>query len=149
MGFITLTINKDELTNYSSGKLGELNSKAGSFLDEIAEIYKDSMVDEAPEVSGETKRQTIWEYIAEFIRSVYSTVPWWDALVGGHAVYGPIFSDKQRRWWFWYLNTVLGGSYVNKTNGYYPGNDYPSIAFDNAEGSVDQKLEEFLDWLVD
>ena len=51
-------------------------------------------------------------------------VPLWHYVVDGHRV---LTTEKSRRWWFWYLKNVLGGSYTRKTSGppgYVPPNRY-------------------------
>ncbi|KYC53875.1 MAG: hypothetical protein AMQ22_00075 [Candidatus Methanofastidiosum methylothiophilum] len=118
------------------------------FVGDVLDIYKFSMQDIAPERQGNTKRNITVERLSDSLGFVYSEVDWWDPLVGGHAVYGPIFSERQRRWWFWYLNTVLGGVYVNKTEGYKGGDDFPLEAFYNAEADVESRISEFGDLLV-
>lgn len=118
------------------------------FVGDVLDIYKFSMYDVAPERQGNTKRNITVERLSDSLGFVYSDVDWWDPLVGGHAVYGPVFSERQIRWWFWYLNTVLGGVYVNKTEGYKGGDDFPLEAFYNGEADVENRISEFGDLLV-
>lgn len=118
------------------------------FVGDALDIYKFSMQDVAPERQGNTKRNITVERLSDSFGFVYSDVDWWDPLVGGHAVYGPIFSERQIRWWFWYLNTVLDGVYINKTEGYKGGDDFPLEAFYNAEADVESRISEFGDLLV-
>jgi len=149
MGTIEFKIDKESLETEFQEKLNELPTKASNFMDEIAEIYLKEMQYLTPVQTGNLVLFTIIEEFGELGRSIYSTASYFDWIVGGHNVYGPIFSDLQRRWWFWYLNTILGGSYTNKTSGYKGGDDYPLEAFYNSESDVDNKLDEFATWLTE
>ncbi len=118
-------------------------------MDDVGDIYLDAMQQVTPiGETGDLYYQTCVESEGALKRTIYSTSPHWDFVAGGHDVLGPIFSDLQRRWWFWYLYNVLGGWYERKTMGYYEGVDYPLVAFENGEGGVNNRLDEFLDWIV-
>lgn len=149
MGYITLTKN-DQVTPELQAKIEEILGKASDTMDDIGDIYKDYMQELTP--IGETQDlydATFVDSDGQLKRTIYSAMYYFDCVVGGHAVYGPIFSDLQRRWWFWYLYNVLGGVYENKTNGFQPPNDYPQEAFDNAQMDVDVRLDEFVDWIAE
>jgi hypothetical protein len=148
----SLEANKSEtITDELEGLLGELMPQGILMMDDIGEIYKNAMQDVTP--IGETQQlyaQTLVESFGDMDRYISSEADHFDPVVGGHIVYGPIFSDLQRRWWFWYLNSVLGGEYTPKvgSGNKLPGNDYPSEAFVNADADVEARVNEFLDYLV-
>lgn len=57
--------------------------------------------------------------------------PLWHYIVGGHRT---LTTERSRRWWFWYLQNVLGGSYTPKTgggSGYVPPDRYHERAVNN------------------
>lgn len=57
-------------------------------------------------------------------RTARNGTPLWCYVVDGYRV---LNTEKSRRWWFWYLKNVLGGSYTRKTSGppgYVPPNRY-------------------------
>lgn len=148
MGYIQL-IKQDKVTPELQAKIDEIFGKANETMDDIGDIYREAMEQVTP--IGETQdlyNATTVDSEGPLTRVIYSAMYYFDYVVGGHAVYGPIFSDLQRRWWFWYLYNVLGGVYNNRTNGFQPPNDYPAEAFDNAEPDVDRRLDEFLDWII-
>lgn len=148
MGQIQFT-KDDQLSPELRDILSELDSYAESAMDDIGTIEQDAMQFIVPiGATGELGHNIIVEVDGKLSRSIYSLSDHWDAVVGGHNVFGPIFSDKQRRWWFWYLWNILGGEYVNKTDGYLPGNDFPLIAMEMADSNVEARVNEFLDQVV-
>ena len=61
-------------------------------------------------------------------RSIVNNTPYLKWILSGHRV---LTTPRSKRWWFWYLNTVLGGGYTRKTNGargYVAPNNYPRRA---------------------
>ena len=149
MGFMEIRKGNDEVTPDLHDKQDNLLVQAIVTLDIIAELYKEFMQAVTP--IGETNQlHDLTDIFSDdtLSRWIISEAPHFDWIVPGHAVYGPIFSDKQRRWWFWYLNNVLGGEYTNNAMGKTGPNDYPQIAFDMAEGDVNAEAEEFLNWIV-
>jgi hypothetical protein len=121
------------------------------FMDDVGEILKESLQLFTP--IGDTQQLhdlIVVESMGDLVRYIYSEADHFDPVVDGHMVYGPVFSDKQRRWWFWYLDAVLGGSYEPKvgSGNKLPANDYPSLAVEDADGSIELRAEEFLDQIV-
>jgi hypothetical protein len=141
---LTFTIGKDTVQGLYQKLVDELPDDTTLLLDDLSEIYKENMDIEAPYLTGYLISMHIVEMLGTYDRYIYSDASYFDDVVGGHAVYGPIFSDKQRRWWFWYLKNVLGGSYENKTDGHQPGNDYPTRAYYNAQSAIDARIQEYL-----
>lgn len=149
MGFMEIRKGIDEVTPDLQDKRDNLLIQAIVTLDIIAELYKEFMQAVTP--IGETNQlHDLTNVFSDdtLSRWIGSEAPHFDWIVPGHNVHGPIFSDRQRRWWFWYLNNVLGGEYANKTDGKTEPNDYPLIAFEMAEGDVNAQAEEFTDWIV-
>lgn len=44
-------------------------------------------------------------------KQIINNVDYWVYVVYGHKLW---VSEKQRKWWFWYLREMLGGSYTRK-----------------------------------
>ena len=141
---LTYNIGKQSLYDFYQKLISEIPDDTTLLLDDLGEIYKENMDIEAPFLTGYLISQHIVEMLGTYDRYIYSDAPYFDDVVAGHAVYGPIFSEKQRRWWFWYLHNVLGGSYENKTDGHQPGNNYPTRAYYNAQPTVDARIQEYL-----
>lgn len=148
MGFIELR-KDDQVSPALQEELDQLMPQAESTMDDVGNIYLDATQQVTPiGETGDLFHETIVESDGPLSKIIYSTSSHWDYVVGGHDVFGPIFSDLQRRWWFWYLNEVLGGWYENKTMGYYEGVDYPLSAFENAEPEIENRLDDFLNQIV-
>ena len=144
MDSINFIVGRDTILAAYQKIIDDFPGKTSDLVDELAELYRGYMVAEAPYIFGDMREGHVIESTGEFTRYVYSDVPYFDAVVNGHVVNGPIYSDKQRRWWFWYLRTVLGGDYSNKTDGFQQGNNYPERAYNNAQSSIDNKMQEYL-----
>lgn len=77
-------------------------------------------------------------------RRIVNNVEYVKYVLSGHRV---LTTPRSRRWWFWYLNTQLGGQYSRKTSGgrgYVPPNNYPGRAVvaltrGNALGMIERK----------
>jgi len=150
LGSINTTKNED-ITPDLISLIGDVKDEGSNMMDDIGDIYKNAMQDVTP--IGDTQQLwslTLVESFGDMDRYISSEADYFDPVVDGHIVYGPIFSDLQRRWWFWYLNAVLGGDYDVKVGAgnKMEGNDYPSEAFDNADADVTARVNEFLDYLV-
>ncbi|MBZ2167008.1 hypothetical protein [Methanobacterium spitsbergense] len=141
---LTFKIGKDNVYNLYQKIIDGLPDDTILLLDDLAEIYKDNMDIEAPNLTGFLISMHVIEQLGTYDRYIYSEASYFDDVVSGHAVYGPIFSDLQRRWWFWYLQNVLGGEYENRTDGRQPGNDYPTRAYHNAQSAIDYRLHEYI-----
>lgn len=144
MASVQLTT-KDEVSPYVDAVIESLRSGASPFMDDIGDIYKEAEQQLAP--IGETNQ--LYDAIGvdvldEYTRSIYSVIYYNVWVIEGHAT---MVTEKQRRWWFWYLHTVLGGVYERKTEGepgYAGPNDYVSEAYDMADGDVDTAIDDFL-----
>lgn len=148
MGFVQISKN-DQVSPELQDVLDNLMGYAESAMDDIGDIFQDAMEFVVPiGETGELGHLITVDNEGNLTRVIYSMSDHWDAVVGGHAVLGPIFSDAQRKWWFWYLNNVLGGEYTNKTDGYLPGNDFPLIAIAMGESDVDVRLDQFTDQII-
>lgn len=150
MGSVETSLNQT-VTDEIDALIGDINDQGSVMMDDIADIYKNAMQDVTP--IGETSQLyslTLVESFGDMDRYISSEADYFDPVVDGHMVYGPVFSDLQRRWWFWYLYAVLGGEYDVKvgSGNKMTGNDYPSEAFDNADADVEARVNEFLDYLV-
>lgn len=147
----TINIRKEgEALKYVKDKAKQIKPQAKEMIDDVADIYFDALQDRTP--IGETKKlyKLATIKIESFLaRYIYSKATYFDWIVGGHKVYGPIFSEKQRRWWFWYLHNVLGGSYKRKTDGKTEPNDYPLDAFTKSDSNVNARVNKYLDWIGD
>ena len=148
----TIGVSKDEIVQDALASLvDDLPNNAFTFIDDVAEILKSAMMDITP--IGETSQLhdlTTILYLGDLVRYIYSEAPYFDDVVDGHYVFGPVFSDKQRRWWFWYLRTELGGVYTPKvgSGNRMEGNDYPLVAIDNADPDIEQRASDFLDLIT-
>lgn len=77
--------------------------------------------------------------IQDNIGEILCNVFYWRHVVYGHRV---LTTDKSRKWWFWYLKNILGGSYQRKTDGpvgYVPPNDYILRASVNVMSKIDME----------
>jgi len=61
----------------------------------------------------------------------------------GREVMGPFFSELQRRWWFWTLDNVYGGSYepIVGTGNKTQGNKFMDRTLDYVEGNMETYIE--------
>ena len=142
---VTTLISKDELTGFMQSMMDRFMPETDSMLDDLGEIYVEEMQTANP--IGETHELNDLTMVLsedEFTRYIFSAAGHFVPVVEGHDVFGPIFSDKQRAWWFWYLNNVLGGVYDNKTDGYLEGNPYPAEAFEMADGEVQDRMQVYM-----
>ncbi|MCE7699764.1 MAG: hypothetical protein K8E24_013445 [Methanobacterium paludis] len=141
---VTMTINKGSLQNCYDKIVTEMPDNTVLLLDDLGEICKEKMDIEAPSGTGNLISQHTVEDFGTYARYICSEVEYFDPLVGGHNVFGPIFSDLQRRWWFWYLKNELGGEYENKTDGHYEGDNYPMRAYYDAQAEMDSRMQDYL-----
>lgn len=144
MGVLEYHFDKDNVQGVYLNLVGEFPNDSVILVDDLAEIYRGYMADESPFVIGDMREGLVIENIGMYGRYVFSDVPYFDAVVAGHWVYGPIFTEKQLKWWFWYLRVMLGGEYVNKTDGFKEGNDFPSRAYEKAQPRIDDRIQQFL-----
>ncbi|MCE7699503.1 MAG: hypothetical protein K8E24_012100 [Methanobacterium paludis] len=143
---VTQTIHKDTVQNIYDRIVSELPDNTVDLLDDLGEIYKESMDNDAPYLTGFLVSMHIVEQLGTYDRYIYSEADYFDSVVGGHTVWGPIFSDTQRKWWFWYLANVLGDSYEPKvgSGNKMEGNNYPMRAYYDAQGAKDARVQDFL-----
>lgn len=150
MGFIQLQKDQDPTSDLQS-TLDELHSQAFVLMDLVGQIYLEFIQPMTP--VGETSELlNLTDVFVEddLERWVGSMAEHFDYIVPGHTIAGVFNSERQTRWWFWYLNNVLGGEYDVKygTGNKTPEYDYPGMAFDMADPIVEMALEEFGDWIV-
>jgi hypothetical protein len=150
MASIKVTNKKDEVTPDLKNKLRTLPQKSSDMVDDVSNIFLDALKPDTP--VGKTKellnKTTI--SIESFLkRYVYSEALHWNFVIPGHRVLGPIFSAKQRRYWFWLLHNVYGGNYKRKTSGKTQENDYPLKSFNRSQPSVENRVNQFLEYLRD
>lgn len=151
MGTIDLSI-KDEASPFIQSKVDDFIPQAITMMDDIADIYKQGLEDNAPiGETGELGDLSTWDSIGTLERFIFSASDHFDPIVKGHTILGPYTSDKQLRWWFWYLWNELGGSYEPKygTGNKTEANDYPAIAFEDADSAIDDRVDEFAGWVVE
>jgi len=147
MGSISTT-KDDQVTPYLEEILGNILPQTSNLLDDISDIEVEYMQSENP--IGETQQLndlTMWEAFSALVRYIFSAAGHFEPIVNGHAILGPFLTEKQRKWWFWYLNEVLGGDYDVKygTGNSTPPNDYPSTSLVASDADVDSRCEQFLD----
>ena len=125
-------------------KSDELMSNAN---DGIGEIIRGAMISESPFLWGDLRWAHTVEDIGPLEKYIFSDVPHFEPIVKGHVITGVNNSERQRRWWFWYVHNELGGEYSPKygTGNKTPENDYPSRALINADSDIDERLQRFLD----
>lgn len=164
MGFLGITINAADLIALFQEKVDKVPQLGINLIDGIAEDVRSEMVNEAPFRWGDLKKFHTIEELSEWIREIFSDVPYFDYVVGGtrpHTIeaknakaLGPfIFST--------YQGQRIGG-YVRKSKGIdglsffksvqHPGtvpNDYPSRALESAETRMESRIQDFLDQVVD
>jgi hypothetical protein len=88
---------------------------------------------------------TAKETLIKTNRTARNGTPLWYYVVDGHRV---LTTEKSRKWWFWYLKNVLGGSYTRKTSGppgYVPPNRYheraiAAVSFKSILSTLEQEL---------
>ena len=144
---LTFNVNKETVYDLYEKIISETPDDVVQMLDDVADIYKESMNIEAPMVTGNLMDLHVVESLGTYDRYIYSEAPYFDYVVDGHFLFGPVYSDKQRRWWFWYLANVLGGDYTPKvgSGNRLEGNNYPTRAYYDAQASVEIRLQEFLE----
>ena len=145
MGTISTTKN-DEVSPYIDDILSSIFQKTNQFLDDVADVYKESEQQFAPIGETQNLHDAIGvDTIDEHTRYIYSVIFYNEWVVGGHAT---MVTPEQRAWWFWFLHTELGGVYERKTEG-EPGtagpNDYVLEAYDSADSDVDARSLQYLD----
>ncbi|BDZ68596.1 hypothetical protein [Methanobacterium ferruginis] len=150
MGSVNFTKN-DEVTPYVENVIGNLTGHTSRALDDISDIEVEYMQSENP--IGETHElndMAMWEATGDLKRYIFSGSGHFDPIVDGHVILGPLLTERQRKWWFWYLNAVLGGSYDVKygTGSSTPPNDYPARALDASDADVDIRLDQYLNDLL-
>lgn len=144
-----LTINKnDMLTPYLENVKTSLPVESSNFMDTMGDLLVDYLQTETP--IGETHELhdlTMWLAQGELTRYIFSASGHFDPVVDGHEIMGVFNTPKQTRWWFWYLNNVLGGSYDAKygTGNKTPANDYPAVALINADSDIESGMDKFYD----
>lgn len=147
MGILQISKN-DEVSPYVEGVIDYFQSNSSGLMDDIGDIGVEEMQVVNP--IGETQQLndlTMWIPQGEFVRYIFSAAGHFEPVVAGHVILGPMLTEKQRKWWFWYLHNVLGGEYTVKygTGNKTPGNDYPAEALINMDDPVEVRLQEFLD----
>ncbi len=147
MGSVQVTKSYDEVTPYIEEIISNILPQTSQTLDDISDIEVEYMQSENP--IGETQQLndlTMWEARGELVRYIFSAAGHFEPIVNGHVILGPFLTDLQRRWWFWYLNEVLGGDYDVKygTGNNTPPNDYPSRALEYSDADVDARLDQYL-----
>lgn len=150
MGSVSIT-KDDPVTPFIDELLGNILPHTSNFLDDVSDIEVEYMQSENP--IGETQELndlTMWISQGELVRYIFSASGHFDPVVGGHEIMGPLLTEKQRKWWFWYLNNVLGGDYDVKygTGNKTPPNDYPAIALVNSDADVDARGDQYLTELL-
>lgn len=138
MGDITVTIDKDDVTNSISDILNNIEYKTYDMLDDVADIYQEEMVVNTPVKSGATAINTIVEADG-MNRSIYSDVYWWEWLILGRGEIKPV--NAKALWWPGLDHPVMKAKA-------FAGNDYPSVAFQNADPSVDNRCDQYLNEVV-
>lgn len=147
MGSVQLT-KEDEVSPYVEGVIDYFQNNTSNLRDDIGDILVDEMQVVNP--IGETQQLndlTICLVLDEYTIYVFSAAAHFEPVVAGHVILGPMLTEKQRKWWFWYLHNVLGGEYTVKygTGNKTPENDYPAEALVNADDPVEARLQQFLD----
>lgn len=124
----------------------EIISNFRSMLEELEALYYENIGLEVPVNEGDlwASTTTVWEAWGFEISPTADHAKY---VIKGHE---SLATEAQRRWWFWYLNEVLGGDYERKTDGppgYVPPNDYMQRAIDRSEGEFANIFESFMSWL--
>lgn len=148
MGSVNISKSGDEVTPFIQDILDNILGKTSNFLDDVSDIEVDYMQSENP--IGETQQLndlTMWEPKGELVRYIFSAAGHFEPIVEGHVILGPMLTERQRKWWFWYLFNVLGGDYDVKygTGNKTPANDYPTRALVASDDEVDVRAEQYLD----
>ena len=147
MGTLDVTNDGATVSGELQDILDNLLGSANEFMDDIGAILQENMELVTPIGDTNDLYDKTTVEVEGLQRSVYSKSDHFDPVVDGHMVYGPVFSDRQRKWWFWYLENFLGGDYDVKvgSGNKMEGNEYPTRAYYDAQSSVDMRLQEFLD----
>lgn len=136
----------DQITPYIEGVRSDLPGKSTTFMDNMGDLLVEELQVESP--IGETQELhdlAMWLPQGDLVRYIFSASGHFDPVVEGHEIMGVFLTEKQTRWWFWYLNNVLGGSYDVKygTGNKTPENDYPARALANADSDIEMELDQF------
>jgi hypothetical protein len=149
MGEISITIDKTDLSNYLQEKASEIVPKGIEVIDSIAENFKDIMLNYLP--IGETHQlydQTIVGEEGTFDRWIGSLAPEAVFVIGPdkpHSIGGPVFIWNIGEWR--YIGLSPNGK--GKIHPGYAGNNYPELTFMDGISEAENKLDEFLNWMVD
>jgi len=124
----------------------EVKTEFKNMLERMEKMYYDAILKEVPIDTWNLyfSHETRWE---EYGFEIEPTADYAKYVIGGHAT---MVSEAQRRWWFWYLNNILGGEYERKTEGppgQVPPNDYIGRAIESSEGEFLNIFEDFMAWL--
>lgn len=143
------------ITALSSG----VTPQSVQLIDDLADIYEGWFRVEAPVLWGDLQNGTTIDVISPLGRLIYSDAPHFPFVVLGtnpHSI-GSAINIKGVGWRYIGLSPLTSGTYLGKNVGkegggkgtIHPGtqpNDFPSRAFDNAQGQVDNRIDEYLNW---
>lgn len=148
MSGLEIKIN-DFITSKLKDIAQSLPNEANILIDDIGNIYRNSMRDESPHVTGQLKANHLVEYLSKYAVLIYSDIPYFVYVVGGtkpHVIkakkakaLGPISMSAS------YLGVSKSG-YGFFRQVQHPGtkpNDYPSRAFKSSESKISMRINRF------
>jgi hypothetical protein len=144
MGYIQTEKDDGLVTAWITALSSGVTPQSIQLVDNLADIYEGWFRIEAPVLWSDLMNGTTIDVISPLGRLIYSDVPHFPFVVLGtkpHSIGGAI---NIKGVGFRYIGLSPKGKGT-----IHPGtspNDFPSRAFDNAQGLVDNRIDEYLNW---
>jgi hypothetical protein len=159
MGYIQTEKDDGLVTAWITALSSGVTPQSVALIDNIAEDVEEKFRFEAPVLWSDLMNGTTIDVISPLGRLIYSNAPHFPFVVLGtkpHSI-GSAINIKGVGWRYIGLSPLTGGTYLGKSVGregggkgtIHPGtppNDFPARAFDNAQGQIDNRIEEYLNW---
>ena len=129
---ITFNIDKDTPQKFYANMIENIPGRTSNLVDDLANIYKNSMVSESPYDQGDMRRFMTVDVVSDYERYIYSDVSYFDFVVGGHLTRPAVLHPNK-----------------SKDQHWVPANDFPQRAYENASGDIKNRLQEYISTLGD
>lgn len=144
MGYIQTEKDDGLVTAWITAISSGVTPQSVQLVDDLADIYEGWFRIEAPVLWGDLQNGTTIDVISPLGRLIYSDAPHFPFVVLGtkpHSI-GSAINIKGVGWRYIGLSPKGKGTIHPGT----PPNDFPARAFDNAQGQIDNRIEEYLNW---
>lgn len=135
---IEARINKDEIVSFLQDKINELPTRASYAVSAMLSAFEWAEQEEIPVLTGKAKDNITSVLESPLSGIVFNAVDY-DVFIieptAPHWIGSPVYIMN------------IGWRYIGMHPG-TPGNDYPQRAYDSQQGTVDNILNELLDWMV-